>query len=100
MPRHVDENILVQFYGIMTEMLVKTNPKIYRPCIEVSRNGDTTLYAKLKKVLYGYLRSELLLCRLLSGYLQEIGFLMTPLRYVCRKQGDRRVTMYCYLAIR
>ena len=48
-----DENILVRFDGTMAELLVKINPKIYKPYIESSRKGTTVLYAKLKKPCMG-----------------------------------------------
>jgi hypothetical protein len=73
-----DENILVRFDGTMAELLVKINPKIYKPYIESSRKGTTVLYAKLKKALYGCLRSGLLFWKNLSSYLQRQGFVLNP----------------------
>ena len=37
----------------MTELLVKIHPKIYKPYIEFSRNGNIVLYANLKKPYTG-----------------------------------------------
>ena len=55
----VDEKIIVRFDGTMAEMLVRIDPKIYKPYVQVDRKGQPVLYAQLKKALYGCLRSGL-----------------------------------------
>ena len=70
---------LVRFDNTMAELYVKISPKIYKPYIEFGRNGNVVLHAKLKKALYGCLRSGLLFWNNLSSNLQRQGFILNPL---------------------
>ena len=38
----------------MAELLVKIDPKLYRPCV-LMENGKPVMYVELKKALYGML---------------------------------------------
>ena len=60
--------------GELAEMMVHIAPKIYLPYVTMDKKGTPTLYARLKKALYGLLRSSLLFYRNLCGELEEYGF--------------------------
>ena len=74
----VDEHIIVRFDRNMAEMLELIEPKIYKPYIQVDSTGKKVLYAKLKKALYGCLKSGLLFWRNLAELLQKTGFVLNP----------------------
>ena len=74
----VDEYIIVRFNQTMTEMLDIIDLKIYKPYGQVNSAGKKVLYAKLKKALYGCLKSGLLFWRNLANHLQSYGFILNP----------------------
>ena len=53
--------------GELAEAIVRIAPEVYRPFVTVDRKGTALLYVKLKKALYGLLRSSLLFYRKLYG---------------------------------
>ena len=59
-------------------MMVHIAPKIYRPYVNMDRKGTHILYVRLKKALYGLLRSSLLFYRKLRGELEAYGFKINP----------------------
>ena len=74
----IDEHIIVRFDQTMTKMLEITDPKIYKPYIQIDSTGKKVLYAKLKKALYGCLKYGLLFLRNLANHLQLYGFILNP----------------------
>ena len=72
-----DELVHVRFEGPMAEILVKVNPKLYRPHILIEK-GKKVLYARLRKALYGTLRAALLFWQDLRGFLLSLGFEPNP----------------------
>ena len=60
--------------GELSEMMIHIAPQIYRPYIKMDKKGTPILYVRLKNVLYGILRSSLLLYRKLRGELEAYGF--------------------------
>ena len=48
--------------------------QIYRPHVKMDQKGTPILYVKLKKAMYGLLRSSLLFYRKLRGELEAYGF--------------------------
>ena len=73
----MDEVVHVKLVGKMAELLVITDPKLYRKYIRVE-NGKPVLYAKLRKALYGTLKAALLFWKLLSKTLKRWGFVVNP----------------------
>ena len=55
-------------------MMVHIAPQIYRPYVKMDKKGTHILYVRLKKALYGLLRSSLLFNRKLCGKLEAYGF--------------------------
>ena len=60
--------------GELAEMMVHIAPQIYRPYVNMDRKGTPILYVRLKKALYGFLRSSLLFYRKLRVELEAYGF--------------------------
>jgi hypothetical protein len=63
--------------GTLAELMVKTNPKMYRQCI-VLEKGRSVIYLRLQKALYGMMKSVLLFYRKLVSELKEMGFEINP----------------------
>ena len=70
----MDEDVIIFLEGALYEIMVKVVPKIYRKCVIMSRKGKPLLYVKMKKALYGLLRSALLFHRKLVNDLEACGF--------------------------
>ena len=73
-----DENVLVFLRGELAEMMIHIAPQIYRPYIKMDKKGTPILYVRLKKALYGILRSSLLFYRKLRGELEAYSFKINP----------------------
>jgi hypothetical protein len=73
----MDEDVHIKLEGKLVDLMIMTAPEIYRPymCLE---DGKKILYVKLKKALYGCLKSALLFYKKLSGDLTEMGFNINP----------------------
>ena len=59
MQADMDETVHMNLEGKMAELLVKIDPKLYRPFI-LTENGKPVLYVELNKALYGTLKAALL----------------------------------------
>jgi hypothetical protein len=73
----MDEKVHVKLEGKLAELMVLTAPETYRTSISLE-SGKKVLYVKLKKALYGCLKSALLFYQKLSGDLVEEGFEINP----------------------
>ena len=62
----------------LAEMMIHITPEIYRPYIKMDKKGTPILYVRLKKALYGLLRSSLLFYRKIRGELEAYGFKINP----------------------
>jgi hypothetical protein len=67
----------MKMVGTLAELMVKTNPKMYRQYI-VQEKGRSVLYLLLQKALYGMMKSALLFYRKLVSELKEMGFEINP----------------------
>jgi hypothetical protein len=67
----------MKMVGTLAELMVKTNPKMYRQCI-VLEKGRSVIYLRLQKALYGMMKSVLLFYRKLVSELKEMGFEINP----------------------
>ena len=72
-----EDQVIMKLHGELAEILVKLAPEIYRSYI-VTERGKKVLYVKLKKALYGLLKSALLFYEKLSQDLIENGFTLNP----------------------
>ena len=69
-----DEDVWVLMDGTLAELMVKVSPEIYSKYVTINSKGKKKLYVKLKKALYGCLRSALLFYRKLAKDLTKMGF--------------------------
>jgi hypothetical protein len=49
----MDEEVIMCLRGCLAELMVKTAPNIYRKFILIDNKGNSILYVKLQKALYG-----------------------------------------------
>ena len=68
-----DETIMVM-EGHLAELMVITDPKVYRKYVTTNRRGQLVLYVKLQKALYELLKSALIFYKKLLADLVAIGF--------------------------
>jgi hypothetical protein len=52
----------MKMVGALAELMVKTNPKVYRQYV-ILEKGKSVLYLQLQKVLYGMMKNALLFYR-------------------------------------
>ncbi len=72
-----EDYVIMKMVGTLAELMVKTNPKMYRQYI-VLEKGRTVLYLRLQKALYGMMKSVHLFYRKLVSELKEMGFEIDP----------------------
>ena len=58
--------------------MVMVDPSLYRKYVTLNLRGESVLYVKMHKALYGMLRSALLFYRKLVADLEEDGFEIDP----------------------
>ena len=73
----VDNDVHVVFRGTLAEMMVMSDPALYRPFVSYA-TGKTVLYVRLQKSLYGCLKIALLFYEKLVGDLETYGFKINP----------------------
>src|SRR5210317_1036538 len=73
----VPDIILSVLEGRMVEMLVKASPQ-YKKFVHVTKSGKKLLYVRLKRALYGCIRSAMLWWTMLSEFLIKEGFKLNP----------------------
>ncbi len=76
---HADNKdyVIMKMVGALAELMVKTNPKLYRQYV-ILEKVRSVLYLRLQKALYGMMKSALLFYRKLVSELQEMGFEINP----------------------
>ena len=72
-----DDYVIMKMNGLLAELMVKTDPKIYRKYVTIEK-GRQVLYLRLQKALYGMMKSALLFYRKLVKELKEMGFEINP----------------------
>ena len=72
-----EDYVIMKMVGTLVELMVKTNPKMYRQYV-VLEKGRSVLYLQLQKALYGMMKSALLFYRKLVLELKEMGFEINP----------------------
>jgi hypothetical protein len=74
----MDEEVIMCLRGRLAELMVKTAPNIYLKFISIDNKGDSILYVKLQKALYGCLRIALLFYLKLVKDLETEGYEINP----------------------
>ena len=64
--------------GKLAEMMVQTDPILYRQCVIYSKNGVPMLYVRLTKALCEMLKAALLFYKKLRGDLGQTSFEVNP----------------------
>ena len=72
-----EDYVIMKMNGSLAELMVKTDPKIYRKYVTIKK-GRQVLYLQLQKALYGMMKSTLLFYRKLIKELKEMGFEINP----------------------
>ena len=70
----MDQDIHMLLEGMIVELIIKLEPRLYRKYIWKNKNNKSMLYVKLRKALYSTLQAALLFWKLLSNTLKEWGF--------------------------
>ena len=76
---HADNKdyVIMKMVGTLAELMVKTNPKMYRQYIVLEKERSV-LYLQLQKALYGMMKNALLFYRKLVSELKQMGFEINP----------------------
>ena len=75
--RNNKDFVIMKINGSLAELMVKTDPKIYRKYITIKK-GRQVLYLQLQKALYSMMKSALLFYKKLIKELKEMGFEINP----------------------
>eukprot|EP00957_Ditylum_brightwellii_P106390 8116251-Ditylum_brightwellii.AAC.1 len=70
----IDEKVIMAMEGKLAELMVQTDPDLYQKYLGVGGKNTSILYVKLRKTLYGCLKSALLFYNKLEGNLKELVF--------------------------
>ncbi len=72
-----EDYVVMKMNGLLAELMVKTNPKIFRKYVTIKK-GRQVFYPHLQKALYGMIKSVLLFYKKLNKELKEMGFEINP----------------------
>ncbi len=72
-----EDYVIMKMVGTLAELMVKTNSKMYQQYV-ILEKGNSVLYLRLQKTLYGMMKSVLLFYRKLVLELREMGFTINP----------------------
>ena len=73
-----DEEIHMLLRGQLAELMVKIDPKLYRPYITKNGRGESIMFVRMQKAMYGMMRASLLFYLKLVDELIEDGFELNP----------------------
>jgi hypothetical protein len=72
-----EDYVFMKMVGTLAELMVKTNPKLYRKYV-IIKKGLSVLYLQLQKASYGIKKSTLFFHRKLVAELRDMGFEINP----------------------
>ncbi len=72
-----EDYVIMKMVGTLAELMVKTNPKLYRKYVIIEK-GRSVPYLRLQKALYGMMKIALLFYRKLVAELRDMGFEINP----------------------
>jgi hypothetical protein len=70
--------VLMRLDGILAELMVQVDPKLYQKYVTTNAKGKPVLYVQLEKAVYGMMKSALLFYRKLVADLVSLGFEINP----------------------
>eukprot|EP00804_Cyclotella_cryptica_P021176 CCRYP_001489-RA/>CCRYP_001489-RA protein AED:0.41 eAED:0.35 QI:0/-1/0/1/-1/1/1/0/615 len=73
-----DEMIHMLLRGELAKLMVKVDPALYLPYITKNARGESIMFMKMQKAMYGMLRSSLLFYQKLVKDLEAFGFELNP----------------------
>ena len=69
----------IKLVGAMADLLIKIDPKLYQPCAVKNKKGETVLYTKANKAIYGTLKAAVIFWTKLKNHLEKsFGFKPNP----------------------
>ena len=74
----LDEEVVMLLRGQLADLMVQVDPELYGPYVRKSKKGESILYVKMLKAMYGLLRSALLFYLKLVDDLKAYGFELNP----------------------
>jgi hypothetical protein len=74
----LDEEVIMLLRGQLADLMVQVDPELYGPYLRKSKKGESILYVKMLKAMYGLLRSALLFYLKLVKDLTDYGFKLNP----------------------
>jgi hypothetical protein len=74
----LDEEVIMLLRGQLADLMVQVDPELYGPYLTKTKKGESILYVKMLKAMYGLLRSALLFYLKLVGDLKDYGFELNP----------------------
>ncbi len=72
-----EDKVIMKLKGKLAELLIKTDPQLYRKYI-IYEKGITVLYVTLLKALYGTLKAALLFYKKFIKDISKLGFKLNP----------------------
>ena len=72
-----EDYVIMRMNGTLAELMAKTDPKLYRKYLS-NEKRKKVLYLRLKKALYGMMKSALLFYKKLILELIGMGFIINP----------------------
>jgi hypothetical protein len=92
-----DEEIHMLLRGQLAELMVKIDPKLYRPFITKNGRGGSIMFVKMQKAMYGMMRALLLFYLKLVDELIADGFELNPYDpCVANKMGNGKQMTVCW----
>ena len=73
----MDPGVHMRITGLMVELLLEIDEKMYRPFVVVEK-GEPVIYVELLRALYGTLRAARLFWEKLTAVIKEWGFIVNP----------------------
>ena len=70
----MDDYVIMLLEGTLAELMERVAPQIYSKYVTVGKNGKKMLYVRLRKAVYGCLKSALLFYKSLAKNLTKLGF--------------------------
>eukprot|EP00956_Cyclotella_meneghiniana_P038953 scaffold162906_cov46-Cyclotella_meneghiniana.AAC.1 len=74
----LDEEVVMLLRGQLADLMVEVDPELYGPYLRKTKKGESILYVKMLKAMYGLLRSALLFYLKLVKDLTDFGFELNP----------------------
>jgi hypothetical protein len=84
----LDKEVIMLLRGKLAGLMVQVNPELYGPYLQKSKKGESILYVKMLKAMYGLSRSALLFYLKLVKDLMDCGFELNPYNPCMANDGN------------